>query len=164
MSQPAGTDLMIDALRTAVLGIAATHQSYLLARSGPSDAHAHGGVVALQREQAQTYRREAKRLLARACTQMDAAQSDTALVAVQAIALIDIFSGGSGEHWARNVALGKALVSIQYSMHYGGLRLTWFGIDSPAWWTSYGPSPSNANIPASSTTLPGADRSVRGLR
>jgi hypothetical protein len=121
MSQPPGADQVVDALRAAVLGTAATHQAFLLSRSGPdTDGHlglvrsgAGSDIIETQRQLAQSFRRQAKQLLAKACTHEVAARSDAALVAVHAISLIDIFGGGSGEHWSRNLILGKALIKLR---------------------------------------------------
>jgi hypothetical protein len=121
MSQPPGTSVLVDALRTAIFGIAATHQSFLRAYSGPGadgTTPLHQPNVTTQQQLAQSYRRDAKKLLAGACIDEAAVRSDMALVTVQAIALIDIFGGGSGEHWSRNIALGKALIRFR-----GGPRM-----------------------------------------
>jgi hypothetical protein len=120
MSQPPGTDPLVDALRTAVLGISATHQAFLLSCSGiatstDSNKLLRGvpSTTTTAQQLAQAYRRESKRLLAGACTNATSACSDIALIVVQAISLMDIFGGGSSEHWSRNIALGKALMKLR---------------------------------------------------
>jgi hypothetical protein len=106
LSQPVGADLVVDALRTSLLGVAAMHQAFLLTRAG---AVPNGEE---QRQLANFFRRDAKKKLANACLQSNelVTRSDAALMAVQAIAMIDIFAGVSGGHWSRNLGLGKALV------------------------------------------------------
>jgi hypothetical protein len=121
MSQPAGKDPLVDALRQAVLGIAATHQAFLYTRSGPRDS-AH--LIEQQRQLSQTLRRKANHLLSTACANEAMAASETALVTVSSIALIDIFSGGSGAHWVRNIQLGKSLVSVQHRLRSVYMALT----------------------------------------
>lgn len=108
MSQPAGKSPLVDALRQAVLGIAATHQAFLYTRSGPRDSTL---LIEQKRQLSQTLRRNANHLLSTACADEVMAASEITLVTVSSIALIDIFSGGSGGHWVQNIHLGKSLVS-----------------------------------------------------
>lgn len=136
MSQPAGKDPLIDALRQAVLGIAATHQAFLFTRSGPRDS-AH--LIEQRRQLSQSLRKNATHLLSTACANEVMAASEIALVTVSSIALIDIFSGGSGGHWVRNIQLGKSLVRLQHAtfpeQHYD------ITVDCIPRWTSSHPSP-----------------------
>lgn len=110
-SRPPGTDFAVDSLRMAVLGTAAIHQSFLMSRTGGVDAVE--GAAELRRN-AGVFRKQSKELLAMACAKASTERaSDGTLAAVMSIALIDIFNGGTGPHWQRNLNLGMALVKFQ---------------------------------------------------
>jgi hypothetical protein len=83
-SRPPG-DPSSDALRMAVLGVAAIHQSFMLSMN---EGTKHGAAQMLQA--AHSLRFRAKQLLARACTTLDGARSDASLAAAVAIALMDV--------------------------------------------------------------------------
>ncbi|OBZ68304.1 Transcriptional regulatory protein moc3 [Grifola frondosa] len=99
-----GFDSAVESLRTALLGIAAIHQSYLLSRSG------HGGADE-GLELASSFRTKSKGLLMTACSTREGVHSDFTLGAALAIALIDIFSGG--RDWAKNLNIAKTLVRVR---------------------------------------------------
>ncbi|KAH7913705.1 fungal-specific transcription factor domain-containing protein [Hygrophoropsis aurantiaca] len=101
-----GSDIPAEALRMALLGVAAIHQSFLLSQN---EVTRTGGDDMLQ--MAHSYRLNSKRLLARACTTAEGAQSDASLAASLAISLMDIFSGG--RNWAKNLDLAKTLVNVR---------------------------------------------------
>lgn len=107
-SRPPGADFAVDSLRMAVLGTAAIHQSFLVSRSGMIDAAE--GAADLRRI-AGVFRKQSKELLALACANASTEYtSDATLAATMSIAIIDIFNGGTGPHWQRNLNLGLALV------------------------------------------------------
>ncbi|KAF9222571.1 hypothetical protein BS17DRAFT_802813 [Gyrodon lividus] len=85
-----GTDISAEALRNALLGVAAIHQSFLLSQSS---------------------RMNSKQLLARACTTLQGTQSGASLAACLSISLMDIFSGG--HNWTKNMDLARTLVNIR---------------------------------------------------
>ncbi|KAJ3520322.1 hypothetical protein NM688_g9180 [Phlebia brevispora] len=103
LSRAPNSDLSIEALRNALLGIAATHQSYLLSRGGDS----------LQAEEtmsmANAFRSESKRLLSKSFTTSEGMQSDASLAASVANSLLDILSGGYD--WAVNLNIAKTVIS-----------------------------------------------------
>ncbi|KDQ53454.1 hypothetical protein JAAARDRAFT_136956 [Jaapia argillacea MUCL 33604] len=101
-----GSDPSTEALRMALLGVAAVHQSFLLGRSGVTP----GGATEMM-QLANLYRMKARQLLASACTTIEGTQSDASLGASLTIALIDIFTGG--HHWMRNLDLAKTLVNTR---------------------------------------------------
>lgn len=106
-SRPPGEDFAVDSLRLAVLGTAAIHQSFLLSRSG-------GAGAAELRHSAGVFRKRSKEMLALACANASTGRtSDATLAAVMSIAIIDIFNGGTGPQWQRNLNLGLALVKFQ---------------------------------------------------
>lgn len=85
LGRPRGSDPSTEALRMALLGVAAIHQSYLLARcSSTSD-----GAQAMQ-QIAHQYRTNSKLHLAKACSTVVGTQSDASLAASLTIALIDV--------------------------------------------------------------------------
>ncbi|PSR74633.1 hypothetical protein PHLCEN_2v9699 [Hermanssonia centrifuga] len=84
LSRAPGYDTAIDALRKAILGVAATHQSYLFSRSGVSS------MADDAMQMAKSYRSESKQLLAEACATAEGMQSDASLAASVAIALLDV--------------------------------------------------------------------------
>ncbi|EMD37894.1 hypothetical protein CERSUDRAFT_114532, partial [Gelatoporia subvermispora B] len=103
LGHPPGSDPAVESLRVAMLGVAAIHQSFLMSRSGASQ----GGAEQVRRL-ATSYRAKAKQLLATASATSDGIQSDAALSAGVAIALIDIFSGG--QNWSRTLDMTKGLI------------------------------------------------------
>ncbi|KAI0743550.1 fungal-specific transcription factor domain-containing protein [Daedaleopsis nitida] len=96
-----GTDSAVEALRSALLGVAAVHQSFLLSRSGVSTADQALRV-------AHSFRAKSKHLLVSACATPEGCHNDAALAAAVAIALIDIFSGG--HNWGKSLDFAKSLV------------------------------------------------------
>jgi len=108
-SRPPGDDFAVDSLRMAVIGTAAIHQSFLFSRSAVG-----GDAAAELRRCAGVFRKRSKELLALACANASTdGASDATLAAVMSIAIIDIFNGGTGPHWQRNLNLGIALVKFQ---------------------------------------------------
>ncbi|KAH7929898.1 hypothetical protein BV22DRAFT_1080190 [Leucogyrophana mollusca] len=105
-NRPPGSDTSAEALRMALLGVAAIHQSFLLSQN---EVTRRGGDDMLQ--MAHSYRMNSKRLLARACATAEGAQSDASLAASLAISLMDIFSGG--RNWSKNMDLAKTLVHVR---------------------------------------------------
>ncbi|KAH7888543.1 fungal-specific transcription factor domain-containing protein [Phlebopus sp. FC_14] len=105
LDRPPGTDTAAEALRMALLGVAAIHQSFLLSQTSVTQ-----GAEDMFKT-AHAYRMNSKQLLARACTTPEGAQSDAALAACISISLMDIFSGG--RNWAKNMDLAKTLVNIR---------------------------------------------------
>lgn len=123
--QPSGADPSAEALRLGLLGVAAIHQSFLLARNVATQ-HAAENMLQL----AHSFRMNSKQQLAKSCTTVEGTQSDTTLAATIAIALMDvsvllsvntireaeelhtqIFSGG--RNWARNMNLALTLVNVR---------------------------------------------------
>ncbi|OCH95164.1 hypothetical protein OBBRIDRAFT_810069 [Obba rivulosa] len=101
-----GSDTAVEALRMALLGVAAIHQSFLLSRDGSSQ----GGAEQVMRL-AMSYRAKAEHLLATATTTSDGIQNDAALSAAVSITLIDIFSGGY--NWAKAIDTAKNLINAR---------------------------------------------------
>jgi hypothetical protein len=85
LSKPRGFDSPTEALRAAVLGIAAIHQSCLLARGG---AAPEGADEMMQI--AHQYRMNSKLHLAKACSTVEGTRSDASLAAALAIMLTDV--------------------------------------------------------------------------
>jgi hypothetical protein len=85
LSTPRGSDLPTEALRAALLGVAAIHQSYLLSRGGATQ----DGADAMM-QIAQQYKIKSKSYLAKACTTIEGTQSDASLAATLAILLADV--------------------------------------------------------------------------
>ncbi|TFY69156.1 hypothetical protein EVJ58_g574 [Rhodofomes roseus] len=97
-----GVDLAVEALRMALLGTAAVHQSFLCSRG-----LAHGGADEAM-QLALTYRAKSNQLLSLACRSAESATDDAALGAAAAICLVDIFS--SGRDWSEPLDKAKKLV------------------------------------------------------
>ena len=87
LDRPPGTDTSAEALRMALLGVAAIHQSFLLSQASETQ----GGAEEMLKL-AHTYRMNSKQLLARACTTPQGAQSDASLAACISISLMDVSS------------------------------------------------------------------------
>ncbi|KZT26714.1 hypothetical protein NEOLEDRAFT_1062539 [Neolentinus lepideus HHB14362 ss-1] len=102
-NRPLRSDPATEALRLALLGVAAVHQSFQIGRGGSSPE----GSVSMM-NLAQAYRLESTRWLTAACSTADGVQSDAALSASITIALIDIFTGG--HRWHKNLNVAKGLV------------------------------------------------------
>ncbi|KAI0745764.1 fungal-specific transcription factor domain-containing protein [Earliella scabrosa] len=98
-----GADSAVESLRSALLGVAAVHQSFLLSRSGVSTMAAEEALRV-----ADSFRAKSKHLLVSACATREGCHNDAALAAAVAIALIDIFSGG--RNWAKGLEFAKGLV------------------------------------------------------
>ena len=123
-----GADSAVESLRSALLGVAAVHQSFLLSRSGVSQQAADEALRV-----ADSFRAKAKHLLTSACATKEGCNNDAALASAVAIALIDvsgpvrplpvrarvlrmgphtcraqIFSGG--RNWAMSLDFAKNLV------------------------------------------------------
>ncbi|KAG8903168.1 hypothetical protein FRC01_009304, partial [Tulasnella sp. 417] len=97
----------IEALRLSLLGVAAIHQSYLLAKSGDENRETATGMWNL----AANLRVMASKYLGVAVASIEGCRSDAALGACVSIALIDIFAGGY--NYSSNMDLGKTLVSLR---------------------------------------------------
>ncbi|OSD06877.1 hypothetical protein PYCCODRAFT_1431066 [Trametes coccinea BRFM310] len=98
-----GMDSAVEALRSALLGVAAVHQSFLLSRSGVTQ---HASEEALRL--AESFRAKSEHLLVSACSTPEGCHNDAALAASVNIALIDIFS--CGRRWSKSLAFAKNLV------------------------------------------------------
>ncbi|KAI0780049.1 fungal-specific transcription factor domain-containing protein [Fomes fomentarius] len=98
-----GADSAVESLRSALLGVAAVHQSFLLSRSGVSTLAAEEALRV-----ADSFRAKSRHLLVSACATPEGCNNDAALAAAVAIALIDIFSGG--RNWANSMDFAKNLV------------------------------------------------------
>lgn len=85
LSQPRGSCMATEALRSGLMSVAAIHQSYLLARGGATP----DGADAMLRI-AQHHRMNSKAHLAEACKTMAGTRSDASLAASLAIALTDV--------------------------------------------------------------------------
>lgn len=85
LNRPPGSETSAEALRMALLGVSAIHQSFLLSRSGVTQGRADEML-----KLAYSYRMHSKQLLAQACTTADGAQSDASLATSLAIALMDV--------------------------------------------------------------------------
>ena len=85
LSRPRGSDLPTEALRTALMGVAAIHQSYLLARGGTTPDGAEEMM-----QIAQKYRMNSKQNLTKACSTIEGTRSDASLAAALAIILMDV--------------------------------------------------------------------------
>lgn len=97
----------IEALRLSLLGVAAIHQSYVLAKSGDENRETANRMWNL----AANLRIMASKYLGVAVASIEGCRSDAALGACVSIALIDIFAGGY--NYASNLDLGKTLVSLR---------------------------------------------------
>ncbi|KAG8988346.1 hypothetical protein FRB90_002814 [Tulasnella sp. 427] len=97
----------IEALRLSLLGVAAIHQAYLLAKSGDVNREAASNMWKL----AANLRVMASRSLGLAVSTIEGCRSDAALGACVSIALIDIFAGGY--NYASNLDLGKTLITLR---------------------------------------------------
>ncbi|KAI0645695.1 fungal-specific transcription factor domain-containing protein [Trametes meyenii] len=98
-----GADSAVEALRSALLGVAAVHQSFLLSRSGVSQ---QGSEEALR--VAESFRAKSEHLLVSACGTPEGCRNDAALATAVTIALIDIFT--CGRRWSRSLGFAKKLV------------------------------------------------------
>lgn len=85
LSRPLGSDSSTEALRTALMGVAAIHQSYLLARGGATPDGAEEMMLI-----AQQYRMKSKKHLMKACSTVEGTRSDASLAAALAITLMDV--------------------------------------------------------------------------
>ncbi|KAG8928475.1 hypothetical protein FRC02_006871 [Tulasnella sp. 418] len=97
----------IEALRLSLLGVAAMHQSYMLAKSGPENAARAREMWNLASE----LRVMSSTCLGEAVKSLDGCRSDASLGACVSIALIDIFAGG--HKYQSNLALAKTLVTVR---------------------------------------------------
>lgn len=82
-THPRGSDMPTEALRMALLGVAAIHQSHLLRRA-TQDGASEMFTIAKQ------YRLNSKTLLTKACTTLEGCKSDASLAASITIALMDV--------------------------------------------------------------------------
>lgn len=103
-----GSEMAVESLRMALLGIAAVHQSFLLSRQGVCNGE--GGADDCM-QLAYSFRTKAKHSLYAACNTVDGARDDATLAAATGIILIDIFSGGQG--WGKTLTLAKTLVNMR---------------------------------------------------
>jgi hypothetical protein len=85
LSKPRGSDPPTEALRAALMGVAAVHQSYLLARGGTTLDGANNMM-----QIAQKYRMSSKLHLTKACATVEGTRSDASLAAVLANTLMDV--------------------------------------------------------------------------
>ncbi|KAI0374028.1 hypothetical protein BV20DRAFT_961978 [Pilatotrama ljubarskyi] len=98
-----GADSAVEALRSALLGVAAVHQSFLLSRSGVSQQASEEALRV-----AESFRAKSEHLLVSACGTPEGCHNDAALAAAVSIALIDIFS--CGRRWSKSLGFAKNLV------------------------------------------------------
>lgn len=103
LDSPRGTNSASDALRVALLGIAAVHQAFLLARSGVSPSQTAGIF-----QYAAGLRNTGKALVRVAAADPVASRSDAALGAATSLALIDMLFGGGD--WQDNFNLARAMI------------------------------------------------------
>ncbi len=80
-----GSDSAVESLRSALLGVAAVHQSFLLSRSGVSQPAADEALRV-----AESFRAKSEHLLVAACGTSEGCHNDAALAAAVTIALIDV--------------------------------------------------------------------------
>ena len=80
-----GADSAVESLRSALLGVAAVHQSFLLSRSGVSQQAADEAMRV-----ADSFRAKSRHLLASSCATREGCNNDAALASAVAIALIDV--------------------------------------------------------------------------
>jgi len=90
LSKPRDSDSPTEALRSALLGVAAIHQSFLLAQGGSTPDGADEMMQIAQR-----YRMTSKLHLTKACSTTEGTQSDASLAATLAITLMDVSPDGS---------------------------------------------------------------------
>ncbi|KAI0775723.1 fungal-specific transcription factor domain-containing protein [Trametes elegans] len=98
-----GADSAVEALRSALLGVAAVHQSFLLSRNGVSQVASEEALRV-----AESFRGKSETLLVAACGTPEGCHNDAALAAAVTIALIDIFS--CGRRWSKSLGFAKKLV------------------------------------------------------
>ncbi|OJT10428.1 hypothetical protein TRAPUB_13027 [Trametes pubescens] len=98
-----GSDSAVESLRSALLGVAAVHQSFLLSRSGVSQPAADEALRV-----AESFRAKSEHLLVAACGTSEGCHNDAALAAAVTIALIDIFT--CGRRWSKSLGFAKNLV------------------------------------------------------
>ncbi|KAI0358452.1 hypothetical protein OH77DRAFT_1396672, partial [Trametes cingulata] len=98
-----GADSAVEALRSALLGVAAVHQSFLLSRSGVSKQASEEALRV-----AESFRAKSEHLLVSACGTPEGCYNDAALAAAVSISLIDIFS--CGRRWSKSLGFAKNLV------------------------------------------------------
>ncbi|KAI0329435.1 hypothetical protein GY45DRAFT_1346580 [Cubamyces sp. BRFM 1775] len=98
-----GMDSAVESLRSALLGVASVHQSFLLSRSGVTQQAAEEALRV-----AESFRSKSEHLLVAACSTPAGCQNDAALAAAVSIALIDIFS--CGRRWSKSLGFAKNLV------------------------------------------------------
>lgn len=84
LSRAPGSDTATDALRKALLGIAATHQSYLFSRNGAPR------MAAEAMSMANGFRAQSKELLSIFLATSPGIQDDASLAASVAISLLDV--------------------------------------------------------------------------
>lgn len=82
-----GSEMAVESLRMALLGIAAVHQSFLLSRQGVCNGE--GGADDCM-QLAYSFRTKAKHSLYAACNTVDGARDDATLAAATGIILIDV--------------------------------------------------------------------------
>ncbi|KAH9858710.1 fungal-specific transcription factor domain-containing protein [Lenzites betulinus] len=99
-----GADTAVEALRSALLGVAAVHQSFLLSRSGGVSKQASEEALRV----AESFRAKSEHLLVSACGTPEGCHNDAALAAAVTIALIDIFT--CGRRWQKSLGFAKKLV------------------------------------------------------
>jgi hypothetical protein len=90
LSKPRGTDSPTEALRSALLAVAAIHQSFLLAQGGATPEGADEMMQIAQR-----FRMTSKLHLTKACSAAEGTRSDASLAAALAIMLLDVSSDES---------------------------------------------------------------------
>ncbi|KAI0823645.1 fungal-specific transcription factor domain-containing protein [Trametes gibbosa] len=98
-----GADSAVEALRSALLGVAAVHQSFLLSRNGVSQQASEEALRV-----AESFRAKSEHLLVSACGTPEGCHNDAALAAAVTIALIDIFT--CGRRWRKSLGFAKNLV------------------------------------------------------
>ncbi|KAI0630369.1 fungal-specific transcription factor domain-containing protein [Trametes polyzona] len=99
-----GMDSAVESLRSALLGVAAVHQSFLLSRNGGVSQQASEEALRV----AESFRAKSEHLLVSACGTSEGCHNDAALAAAVTIALIDIFT--CGRRWSKSLGFAKQLV------------------------------------------------------
>lgn len=104
LSAPRGFSISTDALRLSLLAIAATHQAYLLSKSGTP-----GPVLSKSLDLAIGLRTDARVLARSADSKVQGDKGDALFAATVVLGIVDILLGGHA--WTQNFDLAKAIVA-----------------------------------------------------
>lgn len=104
LSAPRGFSISTDALRLSLLAIAATHQAYLLSKSGTP-----GPVLSKSLDLAIGLRTDARVLARSADSKVRGDKGDALFAATVVLGIVDILLGGHA--WTQNFDLAKAIVA-----------------------------------------------------